>query len=60
VPIKWKEANISPIFKKGSRLVAANYRPVSLTSVMCKLLEGIIRDRFLDYLVNNKLKKRLV
>jgi hypothetical protein len=55
VPIKWKEANISPIFKKGNRLVAANYRPVSLTLVVCKLLEGIIRDRFMDYLVNNKL-----
>jgi hypothetical protein len=47
--------NISPIFKKGSRLIAANYRPVSLTSVVCKLLEGIIRDIFMDYLVNNKL-----
>ena len=55
VPKKWKEANITPIFKKGSRIEAANYRPVSLTSVVCKLLEGVIRDRFMDYLVNNKL-----
>ena len=55
VPTQWKEANISPIFKKGSRLVAANYRPVSLTSVVCKILEGIIRDRLLWYVINEGL-----
>ena len=34
----WRNANMSPIFKKGDR----NYRPVSLTCVCCKLLERII------------------
>ena len=38
------EANIIPLFKKGSRNKSVNYRPVSLTSVICKLLETIIRD----------------
>ena len=38
------EANIIPLFKKGSRNKSVNYRPVSLTSVICKLLEKIIRD----------------
>ena len=55
VPKRWREANITPIFKKGSRIEAANYRPVSLTSVVCKLIKGIIRDRFMDHLVNNEL-----
>ena len=37
VPLEWKEANIIPLFKKGSRNKSVNYRPVSLTSVICKL-----------------------
>ena len=41
VPFEWKEANIIPLFKKGSRNKSENYRPVSLTSVICKLLERL-------------------
>ena len=44
VPFEWKEANIIPLFKKGSRNKSENYRPVSLTSVICKLLERLIKD----------------
>jgi len=36
VPSDWKEALITPLFKKGERNVASNYRPVSLTSVVLK------------------------
>ena len=43
VPTEWKKAKVIPIFKKGSKGKASNYRPVSLTSVACKLLESIIR-----------------
>ena len=46
VPFEWKEANIIPLFKKGSRNKSVNYRPVSLTSVICILLETIIRDHY--------------
>ncbi len=35
---EWKEGNIIPLLKKGSRNKSVNYRPVSLTSVICKLL----------------------
>ena len=55
VPLEWKEANIIPLFKKGSRNKSVNYKPVSLTSVICKLLETIIRDHMIDFLVKHKL-----
>jgi hypothetical protein len=40
---EWKNAQISAIFKKGNKLQAKNYRPVILTSVVCKLMEKLIR-----------------
>ena len=55
VPSEWKEANITPLFKKGSRNKPENYRPVSLTSVVCKLLETLIRDHMVEFLVKHKL-----
>ena len=44
VPTDWRVANVSPIFKKGGREKTGNYRPVSLTLVLGKLLESIIKD----------------
>ncbi len=44
LPQDWRDAHISPIHKKGSRLSSNNYRPVSLTSQVCKLLERLILD----------------
>ena len=38
VPLDWKLANISPIYKKGSQSMASNYRPVSLTCLASKLI----------------------
>ena len=55
VPAEWKEANITPLFKKGSRNKPENYRPVSLTSVERKLLETLIRDHMVEFLVKHKL-----
>ena len=43
-----------PIFKKGSRTDKANYRPISLTSVPCKVMEAMIKDELLSYLEVNK------
>ena len=54
VPSEWKEANITPLFKKGSRNKPEHYRPVSLTSVVCKLLESFIRDHIFEFLVKHK------
>ena len=55
VLFEWKEANIIPLFKKGSRNKSENYRPVSLTSVICKLLERLIKDHMVDFLVKHNL-----
>ena len=49
VPKEWREANVTPIFKKGCKLTPANYRPVSLTSNICKLLESIVRNYIMKY-----------
>ena len=43
LPKEWKMANVVGIFKKGSRSLPTNYRPVSLTVTVCKLMEAIIR-----------------
>ena len=48
-------ANITPLFKKGSKSEAVNYRPVSLTSVCCKIMEGILRDELMVYFYENNL-----
>ena len=42
VPDDWRHANLSPVFKKGEKYDAANYRPVSLTCICCKTLEHIL------------------
>ena len=43
LPEQWKEANVTPIFKKGSRKEPGNYRPISLTSVPRKVMQSFIR-----------------
>ena len=55
LPNSWLEANVTPIFKKGSRSAPANYRPISLTSIVCKVMEKIIKDELMNYLEKNKL-----
>ena len=50
LPSDWKDANVTPIFKKGEQYEPANYRPVSLTSVCCKVLEHILTSTIMDHL----------
>ena len=57
MPDEWKLANVTPIFKKGSKSLPSNYRPISLTSVVCKTLETLIRDKLVNHLEENKLIK---
>ena len=39
LPDEWKSARIMPLFKKGDPSVVGNYRPISLTSTLCKVME---------------------
>ena len=55
VPPDWKLTNVTPIFKKGQKGDPANYRPVSLTSVCCKVMESIIRDSIVEHLTRYQL-----
>ena len=50
VPADWKLANVYPIHKKGSRAMANNYRPVSLTCLASTIIESIIRDAMVQHL----------
>jgi hypothetical protein len=55
VPADWKQAHVSPIFKKGVRYDPANYRPVSLTCVCSKVLEHIVTKHLVSHLDQNKI-----
>ena len=49
VPTDWRKANVTPIFKKGDRGLPSNYRPVSLTSIICKTMEHIVVSQVMDH-----------
>ena len=50
VPSDWKTAEVTAIFKKGSKCDPGNYRPVSLTSIACKMLESFVRDQLVEFM----------
>ena len=54
LPSSWLEANVTPLFKKGSRSEPANYRPISLTSVICKTISRHLKKgAYAETLYNN-------
>ena len=55
LPDEWKQANVSVIFKKGKKVLPQNYRPVSLTCIICKTMESIIRDSVIEHM-----KKKII
>ena len=55
MPKEWKEANIVPIYKKGKKSDPNNYRPVSLTSTVSKIMKTILRDEIVSLLEGNNL-----
>ena len=55
LPQVWKQGSVVPIFKKGCRQTPGNYRPISLTSVACRALEALIRDKLMFHMLSNNL-----
>lgn len=55
LPDDWKKGLVVPIFKKGSKQDPSNYRPISLTSIPCKILEAILREGIMDHLNTHQL-----
>ena len=50
LPSEWVTANVMPVFKKGDKSLAANYRPISLTCIFCKVLEHILASNIVKHL----------
>ena len=46
----WRDASVAPLHKKGSKSKPENYRPVSLTSIISKLLESMVKDSIVKHL----------
>ena len=58
LPSDWRRANVTPVFKKGNKHSPGNYRPISLTSLVVKYLEHLIRARIVEFLeADNKLNQ---
>ena len=55
VPAMWKVAEVDPVHKKGRKNDPNNYRPVSLTSCMYKILETIVTDQIMSHLKENNM-----
>ena len=55
LPAPWKDASVTALYKNGDKRLPSNYRPVSLTSVICKMLECIIKNHLLQHFMLNKL-----
>jgi hypothetical protein len=55
LPNDWKHAIVVPVFKKGDASLTKNYRPISLTCTLCKVMETMIKDNMLGHLINNNL-----
>ena len=50
IPQDWRDACVAPLHKKGSKSKAENYRPVSLTSIIGKILEGCVKESIVKHL----------
>jgi hypothetical protein len=55
VPQDWKDVHVVPLFKKDERHLASNYRPVSLTSITCKVMEHIVHSSVMGHFDRNKI-----
>ena len=54
-PSQWKIAEVVPVLKKGDASNPSNYRPIAITSVICKVMETLLAKNLLKYLEQNNL-----
>ncbi len=65
MPDDWNLATVVPILKSGGRIVLATYRPISLTSIVCKLMEHLITKltsvvcKLMEHLITKMGTKRM-
>jgi len=55
LPTDWKLAEVTAVHKKGLKADSGNHRPISLTSVCCKILQSLVRDYIMKHLLDNNL-----
>ena len=55
MPGDWTSANVAPLYKKGDKSNAANYRPISPTCILCKLMEHVIASNIVKHMDANGL-----
>ena len=55
IPAKWKDARVTPIFKSGARNDVNNYQPISVLSLVSKIMERGIQEQFLAFLTEHDL-----
>ena len=55
LPSDWTKAGVSPLFKKGDKGDPANYRPISLTCILCKVMEHIIASNLIRNFNNHQI-----
>ena len=55
LPDCWKQGFVTPIHKSGDRHLPTNYRPITITSNLCRLLEKIIKSKMMEHVLNNNL-----
>ena len=52
---EWKSATIMPLYKKGDPSIVSNYRLISLTCTLCKIMEVIVKDNLLNFALTNNI-----
>ena len=55
VPLQWRQSNVTAIYKSSGRSEPGNYRPISLTSIACKVVETLVKQQIVSHLQTNKL-----
>ncbi|MEG0836140.1 MAG: reverse transcriptase family protein, partial [Christensenellaceae bacterium] len=55
LPDLWKQSFVVPIFKKGDKNTPENYRPISLTCLLCRVMEGFICEGLIEHLLEQNL-----